>query len=136
MGYNTTFYLRVFYVGKLNEHAAQNLSQPIFDEVVDRDSRGLYGITLRDLVTQDGSDTTRKWYEFEREMQDISERYPEHLFELEGHGEDAEDIWRAYFLGGRQQLIRAKLSWGDVDIGPLLRQIIPSPLAGMEDQED
>lgn len=42
-----------------------------------------------------------KWYEHEQDMLLLSARFPNALFTLEGDGEDSDDRWQDYYLGGR-----------------------------------
>ncbi len=44
-----------------------------------------------------------KWYDWEDDMLLLSSRFPEFLFTMEGHGEDSDDMWLEYFLGGQVQ---------------------------------
>lgn len=41
-----------------------------------------------------------KWYEAESDMKEISEMFPDAVFELSGIGEDFGDVWRSYFKNG------------------------------------
>lgn len=43
---------------------------------------------------------TCKWYEWESDLRWLSKRCPEQLFVLFGEGEDPDDLWVAYALGG------------------------------------
>lgn len=43
-----------------------------------------------------------KWYDCEKDMTNFSLLYPNFLFELNGVGEDREDIWTAWFLNGKR----------------------------------
>lgn len=42
-----------------------------------------------------------KWYDHEQDMLLLSARFPNVLFALEGDGEDSDDRWQDYYLGGR-----------------------------------
>lgn len=42
-----------------------------------------------------------KWYHWEEDMEMLSRRFPEFLFYLEGAGEERDDFWACYFLGGK-----------------------------------
>ena len=50
-----------------------------------------------------------KWYSYHIDMQILSKRYPDHLFTLEGVGEDHGDIWRNYYKDGVSQEHTAKI---------------------------
>lgn len=41
-----------------------------------------------------------KWYEHEDDMKKLSKEFPDMVFELNGSGEDSEDIWKGYFMNG------------------------------------
>ncbi len=43
---------------------------------------------------------TAKWYEHDRHMQQVSNKYPDVTFVLEGRGEDPEDVWRRTWKAG------------------------------------
>jgi hypothetical protein len=44
-----------------------------------------------------------KWYEHEKEMRASSLAHPDHVFQLDGVGEEQGDVWRKYFRAGRMQ---------------------------------
>ena len=50
-----------------------------------------------------------KWYDWVGDMLELSLRWPEVLFRLEGKGEEAGDHWVAYFRNGRHQEVRAQI---------------------------
>lgn len=50
-----------------------------------------------------------KWYEHEKDMRDISRKFPETVFTLKGEGEQSGDIWREYYKNGRMQRTEAKI---------------------------
>jgi hypothetical protein len=56
-----------------------------------------------------------KWYEWEQEMRGISKRFPEVFFTVEGKGEEDDDIWVAYFLGGKMQKADGKIVFDPFD---------------------
>ena len=51
-----------------------------------------------------------KWYEHDKDMKALSSAFPNVLFCLDGKGEDDDDLWRSYFLNGKRQLCRAKIT--------------------------
>lgn len=53
-------------------------------------------------LTDDGStNESCKWYEHEQDLLALSAKHPDVLFTLHGEGEEAGDVWRKYFLGGK-----------------------------------
>jgi len=52
-----------------------------------------------------------KWYNWKEDMLELSKLYPEVLFTLEGSGEEKEDQWKAYFKGGKSQIVKAVITF-------------------------
>ena len=52
-----------------------------------------------------------KWYDWREDLKQISEDYPNTLFELDGEGESSGDIWRAYARNGEVQVAKASLAF-------------------------
>lgn len=46
------------------------------------------------------------------------------MFKLHGDGDDSEDLWDAYFLGGRMQVCPGKIVYDDFDPGKLAEKNI------------
>lgn len=42
-----------------------------------------------------------KWYEHDKDMRELSLEFPELTFKLHGNGEDADDVWNAYYRNGK-----------------------------------
>lgn len=72
----------------------------IWDEKVDNDSA-----TLKEMDEWDDA----RWYEHQEDMRRVSARYPGFLFTLHGEGEENEDIWNEYYLGGKMQVEKAQV---------------------------
>ncbi len=62
-----------------------------------------------------------KWYDYDGDMKRISNRFPDLIFILSGEGEEAGDLWRAYFYRGKMQMARAKVSYDAFDHSALTR---------------
>ena len=56
-----------------------------------------------------------KWYNFAGEMKKLSKKHPKVLFEITGEGEEALDLWRAYFKGGKMQICEAIVTYDSFD---------------------
>lgn len=54
-----------------------------------------------------------KWYDWKEDMSLLSKRFPEILFYLHGEGENYDDLWDAYFLGGKSQYCPAVITYED-----------------------
>ena len=47
-----------------------------------------------------------KWYDHDNDMKEVSLRWTETLFVLDGEGEENGDVWRKYWRGGKVQIER------------------------------
>jgi hypothetical protein len=56
-----------------------------------------------------------KWYNHEDELEAFSKRFPDVLFTLSGEGEESGDIWRKYFVNGKKQVAKAKITFDEFD---------------------
>lgn len=56
-----------------------------------------------------------KWCDHEKDMKEISKSFPDVLFQLEGHGEDLDDLWVKYFKNGMMQVCKAQIIFEDYD---------------------
>lgn len=61
------------------------------------------------------------WYDHEGDMVKLSQQFPDILFILSGNGENAGDLWKAYFLGGLFQRAPAQIVYDDFDKDKLRR---------------
>lgn len=68
-------------------------------------------------IEPDGSTTGEsvKWYDYDKDMAKLSRLFPDYLFMLEGDGEESGDVWKAYFLNGKMQHVKAQLLFADFD---------------------
>lgn len=60
---------------------------------------------------EDGLYTYGHWYDYDLDMLKLSAKYPDYIFELHGNGEETEDLWIHYFVGGRSQYCHAKITY-------------------------
>ena len=42
-----------------------------------------------------------KWYDHDKNMLTLSRTYPDRLFQLDGVGEEHDDVWRTYYKDGK-----------------------------------
>lgn len=61
------------------------------------------------------------WYDHEEDMVKLSQQFPDILFILSGNGENAGNLWKAYFLGGLIQRAPARIVYDDFDKDKLRR---------------
>lgn len=50
-----------------------------------------------------------KWYNWHHDMIELSKRYPDFIFTLDGDGEESGDIWRYYYKNGKHQADAARM---------------------------
>ena len=60
-------------------------------------------------------DEKTKWYDFEKDMREVSKQHPNVLFELSGEGEETDDLWKAYFKDGKMQMCEARIEYDNFD---------------------
>lgn len=54
---------------------------------------------------QEGYATSIKWYDWKEDSIEISKRYPNILFRIQGDGEESDDLWRFYCKNGKSKYI-------------------------------
>ena len=89
-----------------------------FKEDAERgDTYGQYGSNLDDWTYGEffGGDSA-KWYDWEKDMKELSSKYPHLLFELSGEGEEAGDMWKAWARNGKVVTVRARIVFDEPDI--------------------
>ena len=101
MGYYTDFYLKA---DNVSEKEADSIGQMLADF-----------FTLESWGVENEWSGKDKWYDYESDMRAISEEFPDALFTIDGHGEDYEDIWRAWFKNGKMQFCEAQIVYADFD---------------------
>lgn len=67
-----------------------------------------------------GGESDSQWRDHEDDMRKLSAAAPDHLFTLNGSGEDDGDRWRKYFKGGRMQEARARIEFEEFDESKLV----------------
>lgn len=56
-----------------------------------------------------------KWYDWREDVAAVSAKFPDITIWVEGHGEDNEDVWKAYFKDGKGMFAKAELVFGDYE---------------------
>lgn len=56
-----------------------------------------------------------KWYSWNETMKEVSKLFPDQPLIIEGEGEEAGDIWKAYFKNGKSQIMEAKITFEEFD---------------------
>lgn len=56
---------------------------------------------------------TYKWYGWQDNMKEVSRKFPNSLFIVDGIGEEEGDIWRCYFRRGKMDYIEAEIGFRD-----------------------
>lgn len=106
MGYETNYELRVIPHDYVRE-VAMDVFVPLLP-AMEFESLRIYNGAIK---SSGGS----RWYEHERDMKELSKKYPELVFQLDGQGHEPEDRWRKYFKSGRMQEARAVLTLAPFD---------------------
>ena len=97
MSYKTVYSL--FICNKYDEYTFNKI-------VADLEEIGVVGYTLNTDLSANFPDT---WYDHEIDMIDLSKKFPDILFCLQGTGEENEDIWEKYFQNGKMQRCYAEI---------------------------
>lgn len=109
MGYNT------HYTGSVT--GPKELLEVFRDDAEDGKTYGEYNQPLDDWLYGEffGGDTA-KWYGWSDDLEAVSKEYPYLLFALEGEGEEAGDIWKAWARNGKVVTVRAKVVFEEPDL--------------------
>lgn len=94
MGYTTSYTLEIL------DADAQHLSQGRKRETIAKIKEFVEeGSDLHYVLTNNESPI--KWHEWKEDMKKLSGIFQENVFRLDGEGEDATDIWTAWFCAGK-----------------------------------
>lgn len=106
MGYETYYTLTI-----------QEPQYPTIAEIIAQLRKASDGASY--AIKDDGSTYDRvKWYDHVDDMKAFSRNYPDHLFILDGIGEDSERF-RIYFKNGKTQDAQPRTVYDDFDPGKL-----------------
>ena len=61
-----------------------------------------------------------KWYDAKDDVKEVSKKYPNIIFQLDGDGEESGDIWRIYFLNGKYQNCEIKTTYEPFDVNKVI----------------
>ena len=50
-----------------------------------------------------------KWYDHDEDLIELSKRFPDYTFILEGEGEENDDLWRAIYYDGQMEILNVKI---------------------------
>lgn len=115
MGYYTDYRLRVEGSGPAYDKLMKEKDKIIF-------SKGDYDWNLGEWLEENYT-AKSKWYDYETDMQLFSREWPNVLFILEGDGEEAGDMWKAWFRNGKMHKLEAKIVFET--IVPDLDKLLP-----------
>jgi len=105
MGYYTRFELKI----------TEPKNSTLTEESIIPEFRKKYECAKYALSEEGYTEEPCKWYECEDELKEFSKSYPEHLFLLEGEGEESGDIWKLYVKNGKCQRASAQVTFDEYD---------------------
>lgn len=107
MGYSTTYTLKVY------------AGEPTIRDILEVEGESFEGLDY--AVDMDGDSVEpAKWYSHEKDMIQLSLKYPEVVFLLCGEGEESGDLWNQYFKNGKKQDCFATIVYDDFDESKLI----------------
>lgn len=109
MGYYTYFSLRIV------DEKDLELDKPEIIKKIRNMSE-----SIRYALNEDGdSGDSCKWYEWEKEMLEISKKFPNNILKMCGDGEESGDKWIAYIMNGKIQHCPVKISYDPLDLSKI-----------------
>jgi len=81
----------------------------------DRDDDFFYALSCYDVDGYWQSEEPAKWYDHQKEVAELSKKFPYVLFTLHGEGEESGDIWIKYFKNGKVQICTAIIVFDEFD---------------------
>lgn len=106
MGYNTKFDLKIN--TKINKEQELQITNFLSNKIMGESAK------ISDHW-DDYLEEEMKWYDYEKDMIELSILFPDIVFELSGEGADSDDIWKQYFKSGKSQTCNAIISFDEFD---------------------
>lgn len=67
-------------------------------------------------IDSEGNSTEHvKWYDYDKDMRELSRVFPSYLFTMSGEGESSDDLWVTYYLNGKAQEVKARITYDKFD---------------------
>lgn len=99
MGYYTDYHIEVKNIR--NQHEADAI-ELLYKEKMEGYKEGDYP----DLCFYADS---CKWYFWQKEFEDFSKMFPSVVFDIDGNGEEDDDIWKARVINGQTEFVKGKI---------------------------
>lgn len=114
MGYYTSYTLSVYGLERKNNGLQMTYEIPPDTQAkIEREIEKMN--VFSDGSIYDAYYVKAKWYEHDDDMRLLSSRFPDNLFWLCGSGDDLEDMWQKFYVGGRMQEDYARIVYHDFD---------------------
>lgn len=110
MGYYTNFVLTIHEGGADLNAVRESLSEITGDEYE------WFRVYEDRIISTDAM----KWYDHDMDCAELSERFPDVVFKLNGDGEGTGDQWDAYYKNGLCQICRSVITFPPYDPAQLL----------------
>lgn len=77
---------------------------------VDDDKLEQYIEEIRSVSGYSNFEGSITWYDWQNDMQRVSQKYPEVTFRIDGDGDESGDVWAAWFKNGKVKKWRLVVS--------------------------
>lgn len=98
MGYYTTFYF----------HRIEGPKEDFENMLKDVDKK------LGTTCAGEPDGVVAKWYDYDKDIIELSEKYPDLVFAVEGYGENSDDAWKEWWHNGKTY--REKLEFSSYEM--------------------
>lgn len=110
MGYYTRYNLEAR--GNINKQIQQEITKALDD--MDILNYALWDPGFEDIESLNWySCDDVKWYEHQGQMKELSLKFPDITFELQGKGEEEDDYWREYYHDGMLEFCPGKVVYAE-----------------------